>query len=72
MLISGLLVPANRPQYVYDSREIENNVYYEGFYTTSYRRSPFNVETNAFNALLGIERAWFVDADQVQLLETLT
>jgi hypothetical protein len=29
---------------VYDSREVENNIYYEGSYTISYRRSPFNVE----------------------------
>ena len=50
----------------------ENNIYYEGSYTISYRRNPFNVETNAFNGLLGIGRAWFVDADQVQLWKTST
>jgi hypothetical protein len=36
---------------VYNSREVENNIYYEGSYTISYRRSSFSVETNAFNAL---------------------
>lgn len=54
MLISELVVPVKTSQPtsidVYDSREIEN-IYYEGSYTISYRRSPFNVETNAFNAL---------------------
>ena len=55
MLISELLVEVKTSQPtsidVYNSREIENNIYYEGFYNISYRRSPLNIETNAFNAL---------------------
>ena len=39
---------------VYESREIENNIYYESYYTISCCGGFFNVETNAFNALLVI------------------
>jgi hypothetical protein len=69
MLISGLLVAVKTSQPtsidVYDSREIETTFITRAPF--SYRRSPFNVETNA---LLGIGRAWFVEADQVQLWKT--
>jgi hypothetical protein len=76
MLISKLLVAVKIRQPtsidIYNSKEVENNIYYESSYIISCRISPFNVETNAFNALLGIGRARFVDADQVQLWKTST
>jgi hypothetical protein len=69
LLISRLLVPVKTSQStstdVYDSREIRNNIYHESSYISNYHRSPFNVESNTFNALLGIGRAWLVDADQI-------